>query len=238
MILEVYLMKILVIDDDEKIIEFIALILNLGWPEAKLVSTTLGEKGIQLVDTESPNIVILDLGLPDINGFEVLKQIRQFSSVPIIVLTVSDEESDIVKALEWGANEYVVKPFRQMELLARLKSLVRKHDATPLEQNKPEYKIGLWNFDSQKHILKNNAQKTIYLTRTESTILQHLVRNIGKVVTIQSLTNELWDEYYPGAIEAIRVYIRRLRKKIETEPGAPQVILTEPGIGYVIKKSP
>ena len=120
-------MKVLVIEDDKEIVDAISLAFQIRWPEAKVISTRLGQKGVELVESESPDIVILDLGLPDIAGFEVLRQIRLFSAVPTIILTVRAEEADVVKGLEWGADDYITKPFRQLELLARVKSMIRRH---------------------------------------------------------------------------------------------------------------
>ncbi len=114
--------KVLIIEDDPEIVESITLAMRLNWPEAKVISTARGQKGIELVEAEAPDIVILDLGLPDVSGFQVLKQIRLFSSIPVIVLTVRSQEEDVIKALENEASDYVVKPFRQMELLARVKA--------------------------------------------------------------------------------------------------------------------
>ncbi|MFC1860183.1 response regulator transcription factor [Chloroflexota bacterium] len=111
-------MKVLIIEDDPEIVEVISLAFQIRWPEVKLVSTNLGEKGVELVESESPDVVILDLGLPDISGYDVLKEIRAFSTVPILILTVRGEETDVVRGLEWGADDYMVKPFRQLELLS------------------------------------------------------------------------------------------------------------------------
>jgi len=119
-------MKILIIEDDPQIVEAITLAFQIRWPEAKLISTLQGEKGIELAKNEKPDIVILDLGLPDINGYDVLKQIRMFTNNPILILTARTEESDIVKGLEWGADDYMTKPFHQLELLSRLKALTRR----------------------------------------------------------------------------------------------------------------
>src|SRR4030042_1995566 len=123
-------MKVLVIEDDREIVDAISLAFQIRWPEAKLISTRLGQKGVELVESESPDIVILDLGLPDINGFEVLQAIRLFSQVPTIILTVRSDEADIVKGLEWGADDYITKPFRQLEFLARVKALIRRQSPT------------------------------------------------------------------------------------------------------------
>ncbi len=123
-------MKILIIEDDQQIVEAIILAFQIRWPEAEVISTQLGEKGVDLVETEKPNVVILDLGLPDISGFDVLKQIRLFSDIPVIILTARSEETDIVKGLEWGADDYIAKPFRQLELLSRVKALIRRKSRT------------------------------------------------------------------------------------------------------------
>lgn len=123
-------MKVLMIDDDPNVVETVSLALQIRFPEAELVSTHLGQSGIEMVKIEAPDIVILDLGLPDIGGFEVLKQVRSFSNVPIIILTVWGEENDIARGLALGANDYIVKPFSQVELLARLRVLALRHNAT------------------------------------------------------------------------------------------------------------
>lgn len=122
-------MKILMIDDDPNIVETVSLGLQMRWPEAELVSTHLGEKGIEMLKSEAPDIVILDLGLPDIGGLKVLEQVRSFSNVPVIILTVRGEESEIAKALGSGADDYIVKPFRQVELMARMRALMRRQSS-------------------------------------------------------------------------------------------------------------
>lgn len=130
-------MKILIIEDDQEIVDAVSLAFQIRWPEDNLVSTHLGEKGLEMVESENPDVVILDLGLPDISGFEVLKQTRLFSDVPILILMVRADEADIVKGLEWGADDYVVKPIRQLELLSRIKALTRRK--VPLAEENPAY---------------------------------------------------------------------------------------------------
>jgi two-component system, OmpR family, response regulator VicR len=221
-------MKILVIEDDPQIVEAISLAFQIRWPEAKLISTHQGEKGIDLVENEKPDIVILDLGLPDINGFDVLKQIRLFSDIPILILTARAEESDIVKGLEWGADDYMVKPFRQLELLSRIKALTRRRVGS---DNDSPVIVGPLTFNSITGQLTFH-KKDVNLTPTEARILHHLMRNAGQTVTHSSLADAVWGEDYPGAIESLKVYIRRLREKLESEPQHPQLILTKAGIGY------
>jgi len=223
--------KVLIIEDDRDIIETISLALQIRWPEAKLVSTHLGEKGIELVESEDPDIVILDLGLPDISGFDVLKQVRLFSIVPVIILTVKAEEVDIVKGLEWGADDYVVKPFSQLELLARVKAQIRGQNRSREES----VVCGPLRFDpSTRQLLYDRRE--IALTRTEAHIVHHLMKNAGHIVTHSSLTEEVWGEDYPGAADSLKVHIRRLREKLEADPSQPQIILTKAGVGYFLKK--
>lgn len=225
-------MKVLIIEDDPGIVEAVSLVFRMRWPEAKLVSTHLGDKGIEMVESEAPDIVILDLGLPDITGFEVLKQIRLFSAVPVIILTVRGEEADMVKGLEWGADDYVVKPFRQMEFLARAKALLRRQSPPGKE---PPLVCGPLRFDPSTHQVIY-GKKEISLTRTEGYILHHLLKQAGQVVTHSSLAETVWGVDYPGAADSLKVHIRRLREKLEADPSHPQLILTKAGIGYFLAK--
>ena len=225
-------MKVLLIEDDREIIEAISLAFQIRWPEAKLVSTRLGEKGIELVESEAPDIVILDLGLPDINGFEVLHQVRLFSNVPTIILTVRSDEADVVKGLEWGADDYITKPFRQLEFLARVKALIRRQSPSEEEtlvcgRLRLDATIGQLHYDG----------KEIALTITESHILNHLMKNCGYVVTHSSLAEAVWGDDYPGVADSLKVHIRRLREKIESDPSHPQLILTKTGVGYFLAKA-
>jgi len=224
-------MKVLVIEDDKEIVDAISLAFQIRWPEARVISTRLGQKGVELVETEQPDIVILDLGLPDINGFEGLHQIRRFSSVPTIILTVRSDESDVVKGLEWGADDYITKPFRQLELLARVKSLIRRH--SPSEEALLSY--GGLRLDPVTGQLKM-GEKEIALTVTENHILTFLMKNAGHVVTHSSLAEAVWGDDYPGATDSLKVHVRRLREKIEEDPGKPRYILTKTGVGYSLSK--
>ena len=225
-------MKVLVIEDDQGIVEAISLAFQIRWPEAKLISTHLGEKGVAMVESESPDVVILDLGLADISGFEVLKQIRLFSDVAVLILTVRAEEADVVKGLEWGADDYMTKPFRQLELLSRVRALTRRRsslaDTTTI-------------VCGQLHLNPSTRQlfygeKEINLTPTEGHILYHLMKNAGQVVIYSSLAELLWGEDYASAADSLKVYIRRLREKIEADPSNPKLILTKARAGYQLAK--
>jgi len=224
-------LKVLLIEDDREIIEAVSLTFRIRWPEANVVSTNLGKKGVELVESEAPDVVILDLGLPDINGFEVLRQIRLFSPVPTIILTVRSEEGDVVKGLEWGADDYIIKPFRQLEFLARVKALIRRQHPS----EKETLACGPLRLDTTTGQLHLDG-KEIALTVTENHILSHLMKNIGHVVTHSSLAEAVWGDDYPGAADSLKVHIRRLREKVEADPSHPQFILTKIGIGYFLAK--
>lgn len=224
-------MKVLLIEDDREIVDAISLAFKIRWPEATLISTRLGQKGVELVESESPDIVILDLGLPDINGFEVLQQIRLFSQVPTIILTVRSDEADIVKGLEWGADDYITKPFRQLEFLARVKALIRRQGAAEAET----LSYGPLRLDTTIGQLSYDG-KDISLTVTESHIMAHLIRNGGRAVAHSSLAEAVWGDDYPGAADSLKVHIRRLREKIEEDPSHPRLILTRTGVGYFLAK--
>jgi two-component system, OmpR family, response regulator VicR len=224
-------MKVLVVDDDEEIINIVKLTFRVGWPEAEVTAERLGQRGLERTESEAFHLIVLDLGLPDISGFEVLKKIRLFSDTPVVILTASSDEVNIVRGLEMGATDYVVKPFRQMEFLARLKAASR--NLHRLEPEDLHYKIGSYRFFPSSRKIETNNKKII-LTATESNLLLHLARNKGKPVTYNSIALKLWEHDYPGACESIRVYIKNLRLKLEPEPSNPVYILTAPGIGYYL----
>lgn len=226
-------MKTLIIEDDPGIVESISLALQIRWPDTEIIFTHLGKKGIEFAENKSPDIIILDLGLPDMSGFEVLKQIRTFSSlVPIIILTVKADESDIVKGLEWGADDYIIKPCGQLELLARIKARLR--DKSHIFEEAPVSYGPLTLDPSTRQLLIQKRE--IKLTGIEAHIMAHLMRNAGRVVTYSSLAEKVWGEDYNGSVDSLRVHIRRLREKIEPEPSRPKFILTKPGIGYFLSK--
>ena len=226
------LWKVLIVEDDDAIVNFVRLAFKMRWPEAELLSAGLGEEGLDLIESEKPDLVILDLGLPDIDGFEVLRQIRLFSAAPVVILTVSGEEADMVKGLELGADDYIVKPFRQLELLARLKSQLRRK-VSPDEE--APIVCGPLRLDPATFELTYRG-KQISLTLIEGRIMRHLMQNVGHLVTHSRLGEVIWGEDYPGAIDSLRVYIRHLREKLEPDPSNPKLILTKVGVGYLLAK--
>ncbi len=228
-------MKILIIEDDHETVEFISLSFRIANFGATLISTDHGNEGVSIVESESPDLIILDLGLPDINGFEVIKMIRLFSSTPIIVLTVRHEETYIVKALEYGADDYMTKPFKQMELLARVKAIYRRSYSSMQGGSSITFSVKGWLFNCEERLIYKDGT-SIKLTFNECVILTQLLSNAGQIVTYRSLADSIWGMDYPGFKDAIKVYIRRLRQKLETVPELAELIFNKPGIGYYINR--
>ena len=229
-------MKVVVIEDDPEIAEFISLAFEVGWSGAKVFNCHHGAKGIEVIEKESPDVVILDLGLPDIDGLEVLKQVRSFSSIPIIIVTVRGTEADIVKGLQLGADEYLVKPFGQLELLARAKAILRRYHDHGMDTI---IICGPLHYDPSTNLLEYGSI-AVHLTRTEGLILQELMRGPNHVVTHTRLAEAIWGDFYPNAPEALRVYIRRLRTKMGKDQQVSCLINTISGVGYIldVKSSP
>jgi DNA-binding response OmpR family regulator len=221
--------KILIIEDDKPIVETIILIGQVRWPDMQVVYSSKGEMGIEMAETETPDVIILDLGLPDMNGFDVLKGIRAFSDVPIIILSVKGEESNKVIGLDLGADDYVVKPFGPLELLARINSVVRRQQHY-LEQGPITCGPLYFEPSMSKCIYQ---EKSISLTRTEGLVLYELMKNPGKIVSNNDLAELIWGNDAYHCEGNIRAYIRRLRKKLEAE-SLPNFIKTKVGIGYYL----
>ncbi len=224
-------MKTLIIEDNPKIISAISLAFKISWPDMEIVSSNCGLKGLELLEDESPDVVILDLGLPDISGFEVIEHIRLLSQVPILVLTVSTAEEDIVRALELGANEYVFKPFRQMELIARLRAILRERFES--EKGFP-LKLGELTLYYQQHKTIYNGVE-IKLTATEATILYQLIKANPNIVTYSALSRNVWGDDYHDSSHCLKVHIQNLRNKIER--GNTRLIYNNYGSGVLYSKT-
>ncbi|CAI83587.1 DNA-binding response regulator [Dehalococcoides mccartyi CBDB1] len=223
-------MKLLIIEDDPQIIDAISSVLKIVWSNIRVLSSTSGKGGIELVESQNPDAVLLDLGLPDIDGFDVLRQIRAFSLVPIIIITVCEDENILVKAFELDANDYLVKPFRQLELIARLKASMKKRRF--MEEDLSVTYANIHFGRTVQEVYVNN--KRLFLTQTEGRLLYQLVSKVGKVITVTELSEVLWGDYIPGASDNIKNYICRLRRKMEEDPANPKIILNHHGIGYSI----
>jgi DNA-binding response OmpR family regulator len=229
-------LKVLLIEDSPEIIKGVSLTFKLRWPDAQVISAEEGRRGIKMVETESPDIVILDINLPDINGFEVLENIRRFSDVPVIILTVREDEVDELRGLEMGADDYIVKPFRPANLLTRMQAVLRRTGVRQPEENLPPLEIGQITIDVSKQEILLNGNR-VHLTRNESRILYSLARNAGKVVSQETLKQHVWGneaQYIDNS--ALKRYIYQLRTKLGDNNEPPTFIVNEHGIGYRLIK--
>ena len=224
-------MKLLVVDDDRNIVEAVTLGFQLQWQECEVITAYDGEKGLDLFFEEQPEVVILDVALPEMNGFEVLRRIRQVSDVPVLMLTAKGEEMDKVKGLELGADDYITKPFSHLELFARIKAVLRRAELPPPISAAPSFSVGelAINFESRTVTLRG---RPIKLTPTEYNLLYHLVRNAGRVLAHETLLAKVWGDEYRNDVDYLKVYVSRLRNKLEDNPDRPRYILTERGLGY------
>ena len=218
--------KILIIDDEIQIRKLLQIILENN--SYRTISAETGKMGILLAANQQPDLILLDIGLPDLSGHEALKELRNWYKKPIIILSVLNSEEDIVKAIDNGADDYLVKPFRTGELLARIRSAIRRSNTLDQESI---INIGNLTVDLVNRIIKKN-QETLKLTVKEYDLLTLLVKNSGKVLTHQFLLKEIWGPSHLNETQYLRVFIGNLRKKIEENPNNPKFILTESGIGY------
>lgn len=224
-------MKTLVVDDAAEVIEAVTVSFTLQWRETEVIGADNGEAALDLVEQEHPNVVLLDIAMPGMNGFEVLREIRAFSDVPIIMLTAKDAVLDKVKGLEFGADDYVTKPFDHLELLARVKALLRRLDMPQPTSRAPSFHSGDLTVDFATREMRLRG-KVVPLIATEYKLLYNLVRNAGHVLRHETLLAKVWGREYVNEVDYLRVYIRRLRRKLEPDPERPQHILTERGLGY------
>lgn len=220
--------QILVIDDEPQILRALRMILTEK--QFNVTTASRGEEGLTLAAANEPDLVILDLGLPDMDGVEVCKHLREWTQIPIIILSVRDSERDKVAALDQGADDYLTKPFSIEELLARVRVALR-HSAGAQGTQSKEVKAGSLTIDLAWHIVKRGGEQ-IKLTATEYKLLAYLAGNHGRVLTHQSILTAVWGASNIDHVEYLRVYMRQLRKKLEDDLERPQYILTEPGIGY------
>ncbi len=219
--------KILIIDDEVQIRRLLRVTLQAnGYVTSESPS---GEDGVVRTGVDRPDLIILDLGLPDMEGVEVLRQIREWSNVPVIVLTVREDEAGKVAALDSGADDYITKPFGMQELMARIRVALRHSAKT---QNEPVLDLGRLVIDLANRIVKVDNEP-IKLTPIEYELLKILAANAGRVMTHRQLLRQVWgDQSYDSGHHYLRVYVGHLRKKVEEDPTRPKIIITEPGVGY------
>ena len=222
--------KILIVDDDENIAELISLYLTKECFETKIVYD--GESALDALPSFKPNLILLDLMLPKMDGLEVCQQIREFSNVPIVMLTAKGEDMDKILGLEYGADDYITKPFNILEVKARIKAIMRRARSESEEKEKAKtIETGDLKLDCESRRVFI-AGKEINLTAKEFDVLELLVFNPNKVYSRENLLNIVWGYEYPGDVRTVDVHIRRLREKIEANPSEPKYVHTKWGVGY------
>jgi two-component system KDP operon response regulator KdpE len=220
---------ILVVDDEERMARFIRL--NLEQDGFQVIEAHRGMQAIEAVRVDMPDVVVLDVMMPDLDGFEVLKIIRETSSVPVIMLTAKGEEEDRVRGLELGADDYVTKPFSPRELVSRVRAVIRRSDSAGLTTREVIEVDGRLRIDFSRREVWVDGE-LIKLRPTEYRLLYHLVQNAGWVMTYDQLLTKVWGYEYRDEPHYVRLYINYLRQKLEKDPADPQYILTERGVGY------
>ncbi|WP_158879838.1 response regulator transcription factor [Rhodanobacter sp. L36] len=219
--------RILVIDDEAQIRRFLDIGLRAEGYEVLLAATA--KEGLALAATQSPDLVILDIGLPDMDGHDVLAELRQWSQIPVLMLSVRDAESEKVRALDQGANDYVTKPFGIQELMARLRALLRHRTGEP--DVPPRYDDGRLAIDLARREVTLDGT-LLALTRKEYAVLAMLLHHAGRVVTQQQLLRELWGPTHTADSQYVRIVVGKLRQKLGDDPVSPRWLKTEPGVGY------
>lgn len=226
--------KILLVEDEQAIHRFLRV--TLSTKGYKLLEAFNGKEGLSLIATERPDLVVLDLGLPDMDGLDFIKELREWSTTPIIVLSAREQEQDKITALDCGADDYLTKPFGAGELLARIRVALRHSEqlntASPSEST---YSFGTVTVDLSKRQIHINGQE-IHLTPIEYKILVLLIKHPGKVLTHRQILKEVWGQAYAEEHHYLRVYMGQLRHKLEDDPARPKFLITEPGVGYRLKE--
>jgi two-component system KDP operon response regulator KdpE len=220
---------ILVVDDEARMVNFMRM--NLELEGARVASATNGKEALEQAREDMPDVMLLDIMMPEMDGFETLKRLRQFSQVPVLILTAKDEEEDRVRGLELGADDYISKPFSHRELVSRIRAVLRRHYAAPpIAQTLVKVDDRLQIDFARREVLVEGQR--VNLRPTEYRLLYHLVQNAGYVQTHQMLLTRVWGPEYRDESHYLRLYITYLRQKIEEDPANPKYILTERGVGY------
>jgi two-component system KDP operon response regulator KdpE len=224
-------MKLLLVDDDPEIRTSVRVGFELQWRDVEVSEAGTGADGLRLVEERRPDLVLLDVGLPDMDGLAVLREIRRFSAVPVIMLTARDEPIDTVRGLEGGADDYVAKPFDHLELMARVRAVLRRLDLKAPAGGGATYRSGPLEIDADARDVRLDGRR-IPLTATEWRVLELLVANAGWVVPHERITGRVWGRDEPGDLDSLRVFIRRLRAKLGDDALAPRYLETVRGLGY------
>jgi DNA-binding response OmpR family regulator len=222
---------VLVVDDEPRILTFLSSKLSLSGYE--VITATSGEEALELMQAQEPDLVVLDIMMPKMDGFETLKELRSFSSVPAIILSARGANADKIKGLDLGADDYLAKPFSPDELVARIEAVRRRIEPSDKRQVHEQFSLGDLTVDFNKHLVIVKGKET-RLTRIEWLLLSELVQNAGKLMLYGDLLTRVWGPEYRDDVQILRTWISRLRFKIEADPDNPTLIHTVPKTGYMI----
>ena len=222
---------ILLVDDEPKIVRFVKASLSLAGYEVLVAET--GQETLWLIGTYKPELIVLDLGLPDVDGYEVLRSVREYSTVPIVVLTARDDEKDKVRGLELGADDYLTKPFAARELEARIAAVLRRVEWSPQASEVSQFQVGDVSVDLRRRAVHLDGEQ-VHLTPTEYELLRVLLQHGGQVMLHSDLLTRVWGAEYRNDMAILRVNVSRLRQKLDRDPEVESLIQTVPGVGYML----
>ena len=224
--------EILIIEDEFQVLRFLRA--SLGRRGYRLIEATTGEDGLALAAERSPEVILLDLGLPDIDGIEVTRRLREWTRTPIIVISARGRDQDKVRALDEGADDYLTKPFSVDELLARIRVALRHVAESASEKAEASFSVGELRVDlARRNVFLGDEE--VHLTPTEYKLLTILIKHAGRVVTHRQLLKDVWGPNYVEQTHYLRVFVGQLRQKVEPEPAKPRYLTNEPGVGYRLK---
>ncbi|MGD9116672.1 MAG: response regulator transcription factor [Dehalococcoidia bacterium] len=225
--------RVLVVDDEERIVHFLTTKLKASGYE--VIAAGDGVKGLEQLQAQEPDLIVLDLIMPRMGGLEMLQELRSFSTVPVIILTAKGADADRIKGLRLGADDYLPKPFNPDELVARIEAIRRRTQASPKAKSAEVFRTGDVTIDFSKRQLTVGGEPQ-YLTRTEWLLLSQLVNNAGRLMLYEELLTRVWGPEYRDDIQILRTWLSRLRRKLQSDPQAPQLIRTVPKAGYIIDR--
>ena len=224
-------MRALIVDQDSEVAEAVSLTFGMTWPDSETISASSGDSGIYLAGSESPNLVILEIDMPDMHGFSICKEIRRFSDVPLIMLTERSKEGDVVRGLQVGADDYIIKPLRGLVFMAKVKAVLRRTEPTSPVVSNEFFESGNLKVDFAAAAVFLGEHR-ISLTPTEYRLLCQLVKSAGKVVPSRTLLGQVWGRDYLEESRYLKVHIKHLRNKLGDDPATPKYIFTERNVGY------
>lgn len=224
--------RVLIVDDEPRYVRLIAV--NLEGSGYETLAARDGKSAVDLAASQKPDLVLLDIGLPVLDGFEVCRRIREFSASPIIMLTAKAGEADKVRGLDAGADDYLTKPFGPAELLARIRAVLRRVTLADEQRPSPRFSSGGLNIDFAQHRVHVGG-RDVSLSPTEYKLLAELAKNAGRIVPTETLLHRIWGPEYGEETQHVRLYVSRLRQKIEADPEHPRWVTTRPGIGYMLQ---